>query len=53
MSGTVINAMFTWLIVTLVVAGTVIIAMGTIWFVYSMVTSMMDEIQEREERDEK
>jgi uncharacterized membrane protein len=52
MSETVINALFAWFMVTLVVAGTVIIAMGTVWLVYSMVTGMMDEIREREERDE-
>lgn len=52
MSETAVNALIAVFMVTLLVAVTVIIVVGTVWLVYSMVTGMMDEIREREERDE-
>ena len=52
MSETTLNAIVTLFIVTLVVAVTVTIVVATVWLVYGMVTEMMDEIREREERDE-
>lgn len=52
MSETAINAIIMAFIVTLTVAGTVIVVVGTVWLVYGMVTCMMDEIREREEGSE-
>ena len=53
MSETTLNAIVTLFIVTLIVAVTVTIVVGTVWLVYGMVTEMMDEIRERERKGTK